>query len=74
MAEFAETAALLDVMNEDYYSARRRIEGFYDGELHEFAQQVAKLGRLIGAERKLRGYEVDEAPIEFTTTGGGDPS
>jgi len=51
---YAETAALVAVMEEDYGEARRLIVDFYDNELSDFAAQVKELGEMLATEQRRR--------------------
>jgi hypothetical protein len=53
VAQTAEAAALVAVLNEDTDEARRVLEDFFPTELHEFAKQVSDLADLI--DETLRG-------------------
>lgn len=47
MCDFAETAALIDVLEEDYDSLQERLDGFTDNELMTFFHQVRELSVYI---------------------------
>lgn len=45
--QYAETAALVEVMDGDYGAARRRLEGFTNGELRSLAAYTETLQEMV---------------------------
>jgi hypothetical protein len=54
MCEFAETAALVDVLDDDHKSLQERLVGFNNTELLTFFRQVRELGGAIEREYMSR--------------------
>ena len=55
MAEFAETAVLIAVMEEDDETADALLDDFMPHELREFERQVDELANAIGRARSRKG-------------------
>lgn len=59
MAEFAETAVLIAVMDNDIGEAARRLREFLPGELAEFERQATMLASLIRNARENAAVDYD---------------